>query len=1055
VLGFAGTARATPPITPTAQFTSLLQQAQTLLDQHLQPAYDATEMPVYIGWLAQPVPKGAPDAAKTSVGVTSHSGLHPFIKPYCVIAVYPGNFESTAGTNPSWQEGVILHELFHCWTYEQEWDLLANRYSSEVPEAPFPALPSWVSEGLARWIDLTLFQSDPLPRSRSDLEVYFNEAAQSPWKLADYYAAAGFWAHLQQVTNGGLWSRIQSIIRAAARDGSQAALSAALKGVDQSEFFDTLGSFAANASDTDELWEATSPLPPRDPFSAPDPLFLGPQNGVQTIRLAGAGSKVEEIEVPAPSQPNTIETMSINAGPGGYGLFGVGKDYTAAQLHSLTFCGSATICQQPKTTPCPDDPLPSVPQTLLSPLPDEPLLAVSGSPTGGSVQVRFGAIPTQPVSPCATGGVVGEPHLLDFAGRMFDDMTTGEFTLARSSIGGFDVQARIQPSPLGHGAGPLSSLLGDVSVMTAVAMHVDGHTVEVQTGRSLSGPPRLWIDHRPVKLHSVSLGLGRVIVGAVPTIAGAGRDTVRVTWPDGSQVVVLPAGGYGALDAMVQPGTDLRGHVAGLLGDAGVPATREFTSPSGHRFPAKLVTGISFGKRPARRVLGVVNRFSDDWRLTQHESLFVYPHGKTTRSYHVRGFPRHYLSLGTLPRSRRRLAARSCPARRFRNATLRGACEYDVAVTGEPGFARGDRSVTRTVHGGGAAGPTPPAAHGKPAWVELSSGSDDDDGLVPAVASDGGDVLAAFRSADQSAVTVARYADAVGSHVAATRATAISGWGDVANPRWVGSTLVFSGRDGASLPLSGVDTVAVGSDGMPSAPASLDPGGTLSAGALAPSVGGGPLWTSTLAGGGADLGVTDGSTLNDLSADEPSGTFADDAQLGRDGLGRVWLAWATSGSRSSIQMLQLDPATGAPAAGSSPVTVPQASDEPFALGCTSTCHVVYASASSPGTLESWAPGDGSATTIATGGGGQAVTNPVAASGPGGRLWVGYATGQAVVVKLGSADGSGGKATTLLAPDGGQAELGGAVSTSAGLGLAWNWSTAAGATTVWGTVIPPS
>ncbi|HTI33503.1 MAG TPA: hypothetical protein VL422_07480, partial [Miltoncostaea sp.] len=95
--------------------------------------------------------------------------------------------------------------------------------------------------------------------------------------------------------------------------------------------------------------------------------------------------------------------------------------------------------------------------------------------------------------------------------------------------------------------------------------------------------------------------------------------------------------------------------------------------------------------------------------------------------------------------------------------------------------------------------------------------------------------------------------------------------------------------------------------------------------------------------------------------------------LGQDAAKRLWVAWYSNASGNiGIYMLQLDPTTGNPVAGASPVKVPQ-SESPanngnhLALACAAVCRIVYGAQTSPTAnlrLASWSPGEGAPTEVA-------------------------------------------------------------------------------------------
>lgn len=153
--------------------------------------------------------------------------------------------------------------------------------------------------------------------------------------------------------------------------------------------------------------------------------------------------------------------------------------------------------------------------------------------------------------------------------------------------------------------------------------------------------------------------------------------------------------------------------------------------------------------------------------------------------------------------------------------------------------------------------------------------------------------------------------------------------------------------------------------------------------------------------------------------------------LGQDAAGRVWLAWYSNASGNiGIFLIQIDPATGAPAPGATPVKVPQ-SESPanngfhLALACAASCRIVYGAQSSPTAnlrLASWSPGEGAPTNIAARENlslGLPLTAHYRADG---RLWVAWwdrgVSKSFYAAKLGNAKGAGGTVQNLGLPAGG-------------------------------------
>jgi hypothetical protein len=204
----------------------------------------------------------------------------------------------------------------------------------------------------------------------------------------------------------------------------------------------------------------------------------------------------------------------------------------------------------------------------------------------------------------------------------------------------------------------------------------------------------------------------------------------------------------------------------------------------------------------------------------------------------------------------------------------------------------------------------------------------------------------------------------------------------------------------------------------------------------------GPIDAIALAGGGFEVAnMTNGEVrvFRDASATggEPlqqllGGPAGYNPALGQDASGRLWVAWYSNATGNvGIYMLQLDPATGGPAAGATPMQVPQ-SESPanngfhLALACAATCRIVYGAQTSPTAqlrLASWAPGEGASPTNIGGGARLSLGLPLtAAYRADGRLWVAWydlgTTRGFYAAKLGNAKGAGGTVQNLGRPAGG-------------------------------------
>lgn len=1074
-----GQAKPAPGLQASPTLTKLAADARSLLNDHLPtPNLD---LRIEIGYATTPH-EGPQSPADTFPGTTTETGPlgNKKVTHFCEIAVdrpawdasyFTGGYDGTGKGDRDRALEIVTHEEFHCYQLQ----LLGPAYND---------VPDWVSEGLPRWVDLSLFPANPLPSAAGDLEDYFKSPTAPLFTRK--YDAVGFWSHLADVTHG-FWDRIPKIVHASAHS-NEATVDAALEGVTDEQFFGSWGSSAANPPGGDAAWTAESPFPPRDPYaSAP-----------RTINTAGAPNTQVSvpldpyttipIRIDPPSAPaGEIETIRIDL-DGAYGRFGVNTNYTGPALDDKTFCADATSC--PTINPAPGScPEASSPPTL-TPLPADPLLGLAAAGNRENVHINYASVPmtatctpscdgssaransidipattppgdvllrpakrprrtmrevftpvvtaiadctpvTGPVGNPAMAGTFGDPHQVDFDGREFDFQQAGEFTLLKSTRDDLQVQVRQQP---------LSDCC--VAFNTAVAMRVGAKTVEVDA----AGPSKLAVYVNKVRVHGTSLNLGGGDDLSVQPHAST--PVATVTWADSTSVMVSPGTpvGSAALDIELSLAGDRAGHVEGILGNAGVPAAEEFAGRNGRRYPSAVITGT------AKRDLRVrYSEFGASWRITQRESLFRYTRGKTTRSYDVRGFPRTNETAATLAPRARSGALKACRAAGIVDAQRLLACELDVGATGDKGFAVGDARFGPRVAG----------------WTKLSSADSESPTAAISLAINAGKVAAAYLANQGSSVELATFAPTAAGPGKIAHATPISSWSELSDPILLpaangGEQLMISGDHSgdADDPLNGIDLLQPQANGSYT-PTGIDPDGPdIPDSALLASDGRSPLWSTD-----GVLHVYDGDTYPPtLSYPGPPQGFALTSKLARDTTGRLWLAWyqnSGDGSAGGIYLLQLDPATGAPAAGATPQLAPRSQQaNALTLACNVICHVVYAPGSSTTELVSWAPGQPAPVVVAS------VHSPhqgvfalSAAAAPDGRIWIVYvavSTSNQLVVELGNDNGAGGTPTMEAPPvKAGVALDGTALATSQGLVVAMPWTTLAshGSNAVWVTVVP--
>jgi hypothetical protein len=903
---------------------------------------------------------------------------------------------------------ILAHEVFHC----EEFDL----------DPGLAHLTAWTTEGLAEWAAETL---EPVPGYLFNLTDYVDSPHTALFTRD--YAAEGFWGHIQD-TAPNLWQKIPTILDQA----TQAAQYNAAGG-SSLNFLATWGSSFFNDSSYAPDWWNDSPHPTSE--HAPTNII----DGSGTLLAAPYTTSQYLINATQP-----LERVTVS--PPGDALLGQGVNRT--NLTGVLFCSGA-----PASCQCPPDDTGTVP-------PSEPMkfpasLGITGDPDAGTtgsvtaIPLSDYCTPKMPTPPPGTpgtdGGSGGDPHMIDFDGGLFDFQQAGEFTLVKSTNGDLDIQVRQQP---------LSNCC--VTFNTAAAMRVGHATVEVD--RKGASGISVYVDKRAIHGSSAKLaGGGKLSIGP-----GSLGMTATVTWPDGTVAKVFNAAGLGSgvLDVSVALAADQLGHVSGLLGAAGTPAAKEFPSPSGHLYPQSIFSGTS---RHDLRVR--YDGFGNSWRITQRQSLFRYPHGRSTRSYTIRGFPRTYETVASLSPAKRAKAEKACRAAGITSGKLLDACIIDVAATGDAGFAAGDANLQRAVANA-------------PGWSKLSGGSEPSL-LAPTLGEGGGDVVAAYDEDKNTGVGVASFPAAPGAPSKIAHTTPISGWSDLSSPLLLptatgSSQMLISGTHSAIVgdSLNGLDTLQEQPDGsfaapVAIAPSALEAGAASADGAALASDGHTLIWST-----GLFLGVWNNSTYPPVPQNlaYPGGALLEGttgSTLAYDTSGRLWLVWYAlalgNGTPAGLYMEQLNPATGATAPGAAPQLVPDSSNvldaAKLTLACNSICHIVYPPNGSKTELDSWAPGQATPVTVFEVAPHAFASLIGAAAAPDGRIWIVYvyadsATEQ-IDARLGNDNGAGGTTTSLSPPPGETLAYDGAVlDTTRGLALAVNFarSDKDTSTTLWGTVL---
>ncbi len=945
-------------------------------------------------------------------------------KTECIIEVTPDGLAS--GSDKLGED--VAHEVFHCFEYA-----LQGLTNWTTP-------PAWIEEALAEWAALTV---DPIPYAAGGewLTAYIRTEYLPLFERT--YDAVGFWGDVQDAT-GSLWARIPDILRAT--DNESAFV---LAGADTDRFLDLWGSSVVRASGASFAWQMLSPIQPPG-FGALQPYIAGEIDGTGNVETPPYTTIVYVVR-PGPSQELLHVVIQ------GHARLSTQYDYT--DLQDSWFCMTSQPCECPKGTDG------TVPPTR--PLGTSSALALSGDPgTGTKGYIASASLdefchPTgKPKGgfgpfgcPSGCGNVQGDPHMDTIDGAPYDFQAAGEFTVVRSRTDGLEIQERQQP------VGRVFKVHTDrlVSVVTAVAMRVGGATLEFD-----HSVPRSAMVVR-LNRHTI-----RVRTGKVVRLRGGGalknmRSAYGVAWPDGTQVRVFVAGGDG-VSFLIQPAADRSGELTGLLGNFDHSPNNDFVSRGGREFrpvfaatPRALTSPIGYRAE--------YKQFGPSWRIKQSQSLFFYPRGESTRTFTIPGFPGRLYPLVSLPSANRLRAGRICRRAHVRNTVLLHNCVFDVAATNSPSYATGAGKTEELAPTTGSTLPAP-SSPGVAPWVELSNQLDTESTPVPSLVPSGAGFVAAYRRGTDGSVQVASFSAGAGGVSGVSRATPVTGWSSVGDPVLFPAArgaldMLFDGIRSTNPgdPLDGTILIQRNLDGSFGTPGLASPlFNALGSQAVVGSDGATPLFPTAQSG---DLEVNvgaSGATQIDLSG--VSHGFASAPALRYDRSGRLWLAWYSDGntpSEAGLYMLQLDPATGQPLSGASPLHAPGSgsSDSPerLALACAQVCRLVYQDRTGTRLL-SWGPGETAATTVLSGT--DQLSYPAATYTPDGALWIGWVDGDRLQARLGDATGQGhGAAIRQLGAPRGLTAPSESVATTAGntLVITTTWSRTSGRT-VWATTANP-
>jgi hypothetical protein len=250
--------------------------------------------------------------------------------------------------------------------------------------------------------------------------------------------------------------------------------------------------------------------------------------------------------------------------------------------------------------------------------------------------------------PPFAGGATGEPHLITTGGVRFTTQLTGQY-VARGGDVAHAIQ--LQFDPMAHRR--------DVTLVGAVAIGAERDVIEVPMSGDVAVDGAS--QSPPATFEQINLDSG-VAVGIWPRDSSRAV-TVAVLWPAGETVVVTA---NPVLGITVVAHLPRNAAAVGLFGSGAASGASDLVGRS----------GIS------QDVAGIVT----SWQVTRPELMF------TSLVAPRPGFPE---TIATVPAGAVRAADAACRAAGVMQPEDRGACVFDVGLTGDDGFIAGHRLLSR------------------------------------------------------------------------------------------------------------------------------------------------------------------------------------------------------------------------------------------------------------------------------------------------------------------------------------------------------------------------
>ncbi len=256
---------------------------------------------------------------------------------------------------------------------------------------------------------------------------------------------------------------------------------------------------------------------------------------------------------------------------------------------------------------------------------------------------------------------VGDPHLITFDGLAYDFQAAGEFVYIESKENPRNMTVQIRQQPWGNSR--------HVSVVTAVAMSVEGDTIELYPTRDTP----LFINKFPTILSSEHMELpngGNLYLN---------NNNYKIVWPDYSQISCRLRGDR--LDIYANFPEARMNAIHGLFGNFDDNSLNDLT---GRYENASIdLATVSLTKEL------LYGDFTESWRISQDESLFTYfSTDESTATYTDRNFPAGIITSKDLSEDQYNQAKTICQNAGVTGSVSLDSCILDIGLTGDEGFVQ-------------------------------------------------------------------------------------------------------------------------------------------------------------------------------------------------------------------------------------------------------------------------------------------------------------------------------------------------------------------------------